>query len=246
MPVLLILTLVGVVIFFSHTIESITGFGGVVLSFPFALAVIGNIEQVKIILSILAWILAVYFAITKFKNILWPQFFTIILISGLGMPIGMIIFKTLDTQILKKVLGGFIILSSALQLIKIFGSNNKIVSLPDFLNYGFLFLGGIVHGAFASGGPLVVIYTTKKIPEKGQFRATLCLLWTTLNSILIVQYLIENKLTAKIGFDLLFLIPFTVAGIFFGEIIHKKVDECLFKKIVTSLLLAVGVIMLVV
>ena len=244
MSLLFILVLVGIVVFITHTLEAITGFGCTVLAFPFVIAIMGDIEQAKIILSILAWMLAIYFVITKFKSILWKQFGIIVLLAGLGMPIGMVLFKTLDPIILKKVLGVFIIISATIQLIKIFVPNNKIKVLPAFFNYNFLFLGGIVHGAFAVGGPFVVLYATKKLPTKGQFRATLCLLWATLNSILMVQYLFENKLNAKVGYELLILTPFLIAGIVFGEIIHKKVDEELFRKIVFSLLLIVGIVML--
>lgn len=244
MSLFLILTLVGIVVFITHTLEAVTGFGCTVLAFPFVIAIMGDIEQAKIILSILAWLLALWFVITKFKSIHWKQFGIIVLLAGLGMPFGMVLFKSLDATVLKKILGVFIVVSAGIQLTKIFAPNSKIRSLPAFFQYNFLFLGGIVHGAFAVGGPFVVLYATKKIADKGQFRATLCLLWAMLNSVLMVQYFLEGKLTEKTGFELSVLTPFLAAGIVFGEIIHKKVDEELFRKIVFSLLLIVGIVML--
>lgn len=244
MSILLILSLVGVVVFITHTLEAITGFGCTVLAFPFVIALMGDIEQAKIILSILAWLLALWFVITKFKSIQWKQFGIIALLAGLGLPIGMLIFKTIDPMILKKILGVFIIISAGIQLVKLFVPASKIRALPSFLSYNFLFLGGIVHGAFAVGGPLIVLYAANKLPNKGQFRVTLCLLWTLLNTILMIQYFFENKLTAKVGYELLVLSLFLAAGIFFGEYIHNKVDEGAFKKIIFSLLFIVGIVML--
>jgi hypothetical protein len=237
---------VGVIVFITHTLEAITGFGCTVLAFPFVIALMGDIEQAKIILSILAWILAVYFAITKFKSINWKQFGIIALFAGLGMPIGMLLFKAYNPFLLKKVLGTFIVLSAGIQLTKIFVPNNKIKALPSLLNYNFLFLGGIVHGAFAVGGSLIVLYSAKKIPDKRQFRATMTLLWTTLNTILVLQYFLEKKITEKVGFDLLSLLPFLIGGIVLGEVIHTKVSENLFKKIVFFSLLLVGIIMVII
>ncbi|MDR1172105.1 MAG: TSUP family transporter [Bacteroidales bacterium] len=245
MPVIEILLLVGLVVFITHTLEAVTGFGCTVLAFPFVIFLMKDLEQAKIVLSILAWILAVYFAVAKFGIISWKQFGIIILFAGLGMPVGMLIFENLDAHILEKALGGFIVISAAIQLYKCFVPASVTRALPDFIGYIFLFAGGIVHGAFAVGGPLVVLYSAGKIPDKGQFRATMCLLWTTLNSMLLIRFFIGEKLTVEIGRDLLVLFPFLIAGIFAGEAIHKKVNEAFFKKIVFISLFLVGVAMVV-
>jgi uncharacterized protein len=246
MSLLLMLSLVGLIVFITHTLEAITGFGCTVLAFPFVIAIMGDLERAKIVLSILAWILAGWFVITKFKHIYWKQFGIIVLLAGLGMPVGMFIFKSLDAVVLKKILGGFIVVSATIQLVKIYRPGNIISTLPAFFSYILLFLGGIVHGAFAVGGPLIVLYSAHKIPDKGSFRATMCLLWTTLNTVLILQYLFERKLTGKIGIELSALLPFLFAGIVLGEIIHNKVSEVLFKKIVFISLLLVGTTMVII
>lgn len=238
-----ILLLVGLVVFITHTLEAITGFGCTVLAFPFVILLMKDLEQAKIVLSILAWVLAAYFVVTKFKRIWWRQFGIILLLAGMGMPIGMLIFKSLDAALLNKILGVFIVLSAAVQLFKCYVPATKFHAIPQIVGYFLLFAGGVVHGAFAVGGPLIVLYSANKIPDKGQFRATMCLLWTTLNSVLIVQYFVEKKLTVEVGHDLLFLLPFLIAGIVAGEMIHNKVSETLFKKIVFISLFLVGILM---
>jgi hypothetical protein len=243
MSLLLILFLVGIVVFITHTLESITGFGCTVLAFPFVIALMGDLELAKIVLSILAWILALYFVIVKFKHINWKQFGVIILLTGLGLPLGMMIFKALDPVILKRILGVFIIVTAGIQIVRMFFPNVNVRSFPSFIGYGFLFVGGIVHGAFAVGGPLVVLYSAEKIPNKSQFRSTMVLLWTVLNTVLIIQYFLEKKLTKEVGFDLLVLLPFLIGGIIVGEYIHNKVNEALFKKIVFISLFLVGIVM---
>ena len=244
MPAIEILFLVGFVIFITHTLESITGFGCTVLAFPFVIALMGDLEIAKIVLTILAWILALYFVITKFKKINWNQFGIIVLFAGLGMPAGILLFKSFDAIILKKALGVFIIVSAAIQLFKSFVPATGVRSLPEWVRRIFLLSGGIIHGAFAAGGPLIVLYSTHKIPDKGQFRATMCLLWATLNTVLMFQYGFEKKLTFVIGYEILFLLPFLIAGIFAGEAIHNRVNEILFKKIVFASLLLVGITMI--
>ena len=104
-------------------------------------------------------------------------------------------------------------------------------------------LGGIVHGAFASGGPFVVLYAVKKLEDKGEFRATLCLLWASLNTVLMIDFYQDGIFTTEIMTELGILMPFLVAGIISGELIHNKVDPEIFKKIVFTVLLITGIIM---
>lgn len=238
-----ILLLVGLVVFITHSLEAITGFGCTVLAFPFVVMLMGDIESAKIVLSILAWVLALYFVVTKFRQIDWRQFGVIFLLAGLGLPIGIMVFNSLDRELLTRLLGAFIVLSASIQLYKCYFQSSGRVSLPRWMGYLFLFAGGIVHGAFAVGGPLIVLYSAKVITDKSRFRVTMCLLWTLLNAILIGQYLKDGCLTAAVGKDLLFLLPFLVAGIFVGEYIHNKVSELLFRKIIFFSLLVVGIVM---
>lgn len=243
MSIITILLLVGLVVFITHAFEAITGFGCTVLAFPFVIFLMKDLEQSKIILSSLAWMTTLYIVVTKFRHIHWKQFWIIILSAGLGMPIGMLLFKSLDAAILKKALGVFIVISAAIQLYKCFVPTSVMRSLPKFSGYIFLFTGGIVHGAFAIGGPLVVLYSTGKIPDKGQFRATMCLLWASLNTMLMFQFMFEKKLNLEAGRDLLILIPFLIAGILAGEVIHKKVNELLFRKVIFISLFLIGMLM---
>ncbi len=245
MSTLTILLLVGLVVFITHALEAVTGFGCTVLAMPFVIAITGDIAFAKIILSVLAWLLALYIALTNWRSINWRQFGIIVLLAAAGMPLGIYAFKSLDANILTRILGGFIVLTAGIQLYRLWGKKGAVSGRFHPLNYGYLFAGGVVHGAFATGGPLIVLYSTKKLSGKAQFRATMCLLWASLNTILIVQYGLDGALTRAVGTDLLLLLPFLAAGIVAGEWAHRRVNEMLFKKVVFCMLLLVGVVMLI-
>jgi uncharacterized membrane protein YfcA len=164
-----------------------------------------------------------------------------------GLPFGMYFFRTFDVIFLKKILGVFIVAASVWQLFLRLGrkrSNSEIFRGIRLLPYyGLLVIGGVVHGMFSTGGPLVVIYASRALPDKGQFRATLCLLWAVLNTVIIGVYLFECALTPSIAGDTGLLIPFVILGIIGGERIHHKVNEQIFSVIVFSMLLVTGVFM---
>lgn len=253
----LVFALVGFTVFITHALEAITGFGCTVLALPFVTALVGVKTGVPI-LATLAWILALYIVATKWRYINMKEFGLILFFVGLGLPFGMLAFKNLDSRLLKKILALFITLSAAWQVYRRFTRPNKgnahcpaatetVLTqrswgrLPYYL---LLVIGGMVHGAFASGGPLVVLYASKALTDKGSFRATLCLLWTTLNTILLANYLWTGVFTAPIISGTAGMLPFLVAGIIVGEKIHYRVDGELFGKLIFLVLLATGLFML--
>ena len=235
--------LAGLVVFVTHALEAVTGFGCTVLALPFITALFGLKEGVMT-LTILAWILALYIVATKRKDIEWRQFGVIVAFVMAGLPIGMYLFRRVDPAPLKKVLAGFIILASSFQLLAFAAPRKAGKRLPAPLGFLALFFGGIVHGLFSSGGPLVVLYASQALPDKGKFRATLCLLWATLNTILIGSYIATSTITALDVKRTAFMLPFLALGIAAGEWAHKRVKPAAFKLIVFSTLLAVGVVML--
>jgi uncharacterized protein len=237
------LLLAGLVVFVTHALEAVTGFGCTVLALPFITALFG-LKQGVMTLTILAWILALYIVAAKHKDIDWRHFGVIVAFVIAGLPIGMYLFKHVDPAPLKKVLAVFIILASSLQLLAFFAPRLAARRLPKPIGFILLFLGGIVHGLFSSGGPLVVLYASKALPDKSTFRATLCLLWATLNSIIIGSYIASSAITADDARRTAFMLPFLALGIIAGEWAHQRVKPEAFKLIVFSMLLVTGVIML--
>lgn len=241
---MMVIFLAGIVIFATHALEAVTGFGCTVLALPFITALFG-LKSGVMTLTILAWILALYIAITKRRDIDWKQFAVIVGFVIIGLPIGMYLFRHADAKPLKKILAAFIVLASSLQIAAHFNPKAAGRKLPKPLAYGLLAAGGIVHGIFSSGGPLIVLYASGALPEKGKFRATLCLLWSTLNSILIGGYLVSASLDRATLLRTGAMLPFLAAGIVAGEFIHKRVASRLFNLIVFGTLFCTGAIMLV-
>jgi uncharacterized membrane protein YfcA len=238
----------GLVVFLTHALEAVTGFGCAVLAMPFVTALLG-VRRGIIIITILGWFLALYIVISKRKQLNFRQFAVICGCMAIGLPVGMYLFRAFDTLLLKKLLGIFIIIASAWQLFMRLGRKNSHASeaprgIKALPYYGLLVTGGIVHGMFSTGGPLVVIYASQALPDKGQFRATLCLLWTVLNTVIIGAYFFEGSITMPIAGTTGMLVPFVIFGIIAGEKIHHKVNERFFSVIVFSMLLITGFFML--
>jgi uncharacterized protein len=233
----------GITVLITHALEAVTGFGCTVLALPFFTALVG-VRQGVMVLTILAWILSLYIVLSNWKDIDFRQYAIITALMLCGLPLGIFLFRNADVSSLRTILAVFIVLSASVQLLKLSGVIRITKALPKPLAYALLVTGGIVHGMFSSGGPLVVLYATTAIPDKSRFRATLCLLWTTLNSIIITSYLVGGLLDRPVLIQGAWMLPFLVAGIVVGEKIHYKVNARTFSYIVFSMLLFTGIFML--
>jgi uncharacterized membrane protein YfcA len=239
----------GIIFFITYTLEVITGFGGAVLAMPFVTSLIGMREGVMVITS-LGWALALYIAITNWKKINWPQFFRICGSMLIGLPLGMYLFRKFDVNFLKHFLAVFIVSVSLWHLamrlfIKKPNASNSPENSPQkgwkLIPYFFVLVaGGIVHGMLSIGGPLLVIYASKALPEKGAFRSTLCLLWSVLNTVIIAMYFIERSYTVQAAGTIGIITPFVVLGIVLGEKIHTRLNEQFFSILVFAMLLVTG------
>jgi len=244
MNIVLIIILFGLVVLITHLLEGITGFGCTVLALPFCIMLVGLKTAVPSLI-ILAWILTLYIIIVDHKNIVWRQYFKILAFALLGLPIGLVLFSYMSESILKFILGIFMILVSIRGIYINFGGKHLQKKIPGFVLNIVLILGGLIHGAFGSGGPLVVIYATENLKEKSNFRATLCMLWFTLNTIILVKDLFTSIITLPVLKISLFSLPFLVVGMILGNNYHSKFSDKTFHKMIYIVLLISGIFMFI-
>ena len=75
--------------------------------------------------------------------------------------------------------------------------------------------------------------------DKSRFRATLIMVWFTLNGLLTLGYAAQGALQ-PVWPQLAALAPVVLAGIVLGEILHHRVDEHRFRQVLFSVLLLAG------
>lgn len=251
------LILTAIVIFITHVLGTITGFGSVVIAFPFITALLG-IYEAKVLLAIVGYPISVYILAKNFRAVDWGQFARIGLGTLAGMPFGIYFFIRFPANILNLAMGLFLVVASLIQLRREFtgGARKREVS---GLAYGaLLFFGGIIHGAFGTSGPFMVLYAARYLPDKDRFRATLSLLWVVLTVVLfIMDYTFfpffdrlyatvcgQRPIPADVG-HLLWMTPFMLLGLIWGEVLIQRVNARVFRRFVFFVLLITGGTMVV-
>lgn len=238
---------VGLVVFTTFTLEGISGFGSTVLALPFIIMLLG-IDQAVPLLSTLGWLLAMFIIVRSRHKIDLKEYRFIALNVALGVPAGLFLSSKLPEKPLIALLVAVMffvgIRGVATQFRPALTAGNKPAE-HSWLMRAILFCGGIIHGAFSSGGPVIIIYASKALPDKSLFRVTLSLLWLTTNSIMLATWTIRGDVwTAEIGKSLLCALPFVSAGIIFGDCLHHQVNQRVFRILVYSVLCAAATVLL--
>ena len=237
--------LAGLLIFISNATEAVIGFGATLIAIPFITLLLGMKTGV-VALTTVSYTLAIYTVISKRKKINYKEYFTILPIMLLMLPIGMQIIRSLDAAYLKKFLGLFLVVVSTIQIITFFKKDEEVeIKRPSLLIKLLLLIpGGIIQGAFSSGGPFVVLYAKKCIKDKTEFRATLSLLWVSLNTLILGRYALEGSYTHEVITTYFSLIPFMLLGIVVGEYLHFKISQRAFSLVVYIGLFITGLFLL--
>ncbi len=234
--------ILAVIVLAAYQIGATTGFGSAIIALTFAV----NFYPIDYLIPV---VVPLNLAICSYlvlrhpsgirkemllKNILPPV--------CLGLPVGLVIFHTVDTDRLKWTFGLFVLLLSAFELLRTARATRAQLLRPlsATTSAAWLWMGGVIQGLWVSGGPLVAYWAGRTLPEKGAFRSTLSCLFLILNAVLFASHLAAGRITAGTLRASLLLLPAVFLGIVAGEWLHARLPERGFRMVVFAVLVFAG------
>lgn len=223
--------LLALIAFVAFSCEALAGFGGTVL----ALALGAEVRPLQELLAILvpanlvlsAGIVVRHFAAVD-RRLLLLRIAPLML---LGLPFGIL---------LNHVAGR--------ALVPLFAAVVITLSILSFArprerpSSAWLWLAGIIHGAWGTGGPLVV-FVVKGLDDKHAVRATLAALWLALNAVLVGSFVVDGRLTTRTIVASLALVPVAAGALVVGELIAARWSTVRFRAFGAALLGAAGLLL---
>lgn len=227
-------------VFVSNIIQSLTGFAGVMLSIPPTILLYGP-DMAKAVINVIAWMVCVLLMIQNRQFVNPKELFRIVVFMLIGMGLGIHLYNVLNPAILVPVYGA-IIVGVALKNLLMKQSSS---SLPNWIAIPILLGAGVIHGMFASGGALLVVYLVATFRDKDSFRANVASVWAILNMVLMFNDY-EKGLFNFEFFELLGLgiVPLVIA-IYLGNKIHDIINQKMFNRLTYCLLLTAGSMILI-
>jgi uncharacterized membrane protein YfcA len=233
----------GAFILLAYTLEAITGFGSIVIALSLGILVL----PIDIVLPILVALNIPMSATIAYKNrhsINTHLLFKVILPGMLlGTVTGYFVKPYIDEERLKTLFGLLIIWFSSRELWRMHHAQTD-AARATWLTRIITYVAGITHGLFASGGPLLVYAVAGTKIDKSAFRATMVVVWLSMNSLLFIAFLIDGRMQPLLGNIALYL-PLLIVAVKLGNYLHHKLDEKHFRMGIYYLLLLTGMILII-
>lgn len=240
LPEAIKLALFAVAIFVSNIVQALTGFAGVMLSIPPSILLFGP-DMAKAVINAVCWGVCIMLAWQNREYINKKEIARIVLFMLVGMAVGIYLYSIVNASILVPFYGA-IIVAAALKNILMKPSDKD---LPLWVAIPVLLGAGIIHGLFASGGALLVIYLVATFRDKNTFRANVAAVWCVLNFVLMVTDFEKGLYNAQFFTLIAYSIPPLVIAVYLGNKIHHMINQKMFNRVTYGLLLMSGSMILI-
>lgn len=230
----------------AYAVQTATGFGSTLICVTFGAQLIGLQEVIHLVVP-LSFLQTGYIVVRHRDGIHRELLLKRVLpLMALGMAFAFFLLTRVGGPWLGLAFGVMVLALSARDLRRLrVGSPalEKPISRPA--SAAALFGAGVVHGIYASGGPLLVYAIGREGLSKKAFRSTLSAVWIALNIILVSRFILGGVYARAVLLDVLLLVPAVPLGVLLGEWVHHRVDERTFKMAVLVLLLAAAISLIV-
>ncbi len=214
-------------------IESIIGFGGGLITYSI-LGFFMNLKDMVLAALYVGTCSSFYIFYTDFKSFDVKIFRSILPISLLGTVLGVFIFSKFSSEILSLIFGILLIILA----IKILFYDRYI--LPKFFKSKLIFIAGIIQGSFGIGGPFWVNALKNDFKNKSSLRTTMAMIFIFFNIVRAIQLTIEGEIKPEFFAKIWWVMIPVFLAIRLGYVVHLKVSEDFFKKLIAVMTIFAG------
>jgi uncharacterized protein len=230
---------VSAVLFLASAIRSTLGFGEALVAVPLLALVIP--VQVAAPVAVLASITIALIAVLQdWRHIHVRSAIWLVLSTVAGIPLGLLLLKSVPEAVVKTVLAGVILAFSGYCLLR--RRQGDIAS--EGYSWLFGFAAGILGGAYGMNGPPLAIYGSLRGWSPKQFRATLQGYFLPASLIGMCGYGLTGLWTSQVNHFYVESLPLVVAATFLGRKVNRHLDSNRFQVVVHVGLIGIGCILL--
>jgi uncharacterized membrane protein YfcA len=228
----------------AYVLKAITGFGTALILVP-ALALVFDIKEAIAIAALGDVVSSAILSHRDHSHLSFAKLKEISIGLFFGTILGVIILNTVNTDLLKIMLGVFIAVYLIIQQVN---PTIKITSewFRKALGYLFGFIGGVCGGIFNTNGPAIFVYVRSAFPSKEVIRANIFFLFL-LDSIWRTGLFTINGLItwSLIGTFSLLVVPSMLLGLYIGDKIDKRLKHEHYSTLSKLVLIVSGIKLLI-
>lgn len=229
-----------IVLFAAHFLGGLAAFGSTLLALPLLLLIGWETRPAVALLVMVGLVQATLVACLTWRGVRGRTLLHILVVAGVGIPIGFLIGNVLPRRGLDMLLGLLLMAAGASRLLEHWG--RKEYRPPNWLMNALLIVGGIVHGAFGSGGVTLTIYGRYALKDKEAFRGTLSVMWVVMNLFVLAGLVMEGHLGPPVSAAAMPGAFAVVLATWLGHRMARRLSQEQFTNAVAVLLCVAGVL----
>lgn len=232
-----------VAVFAASVLQSATGIGFGVVAGPVLLIVLNSSSAIQVSVM-LNFLIALILAPSLWQKMNRQLLKCLLIGIVAGSLPGLLIYLYLDIVLLKVLAGAVVLFTLVLM-----SRGGKTASQPGDVATGKVeqisvgVIAGIMGGSLAMPGPVPAAWMSARGIEKDTIRATILIMFVAAYSVtLLLQFTVVSisletlRLTATLA-------PSTIAGIFLGTFLSRKISEQVFRHLLSTVLATTAIIL---
>ena len=227
-------------LFVTHVVGGVAAFGSTLLALPLLLLAGWELRPAVGLLVIVGCVQAAQVAAMTWRALDRRALTQVVVLAGAGLPVGFATAARLPQRSLGVLLGVVLVAAGASHLRE--QRTGRAWEPPAWVLRVLLLAGGVIHGAFGSGGATLTVYARYVLKDKAAFRATLSTIWTVLNSFVIVGLWRSGALDHRVGVTALAGVPTVLLATWVGDWLVRRLSQEQFARLVALLLCVAGVL----
>ena len=230
-------------LFATHVLGGVAAFGSTLLALPLLLLLGWDLRAAVALLATVGLVQAVHVSCLTWRGADRRALVRILVVAGLGIPLGFLAAGHLPERGLGVLLGVLLAAAGGSRLVE--HCRRTTWRPPGWVLYTLLLAGGVIHGAFASGGATLTIYGRYALRHKAVFRGTLALMWVILNTVVVIGLAFEGRFDRGLAAVLLPAIPVVLLATWCGDRLARRLSQERFVDLVAALLCLAGILTIV-
>ena len=231
------LLLVLAVIAFATFTHAVTGFGLALVAMPLLVDLIG-IRQAAPLVALIGICIQIVMVARYRQRVTWREIRALIIGSVIGIPLGVLLLAVANEALITLLLG---VVVTAYALYALLVPVHRIPEMNGpLVAYGVGLAGGVLTGAYNSGGPPLVIYGSARRWDPLTFKGNVQAVLVFHSVAAIASHGVAGNLTPPVFEWFLAAIPVLLASTVAGFVLDRFINPRRFHQLVLLLLIALG------
>lgn len=216
-------------------IQGLTGFGFSLVAIP-VLAVFINIKQAVPLSVSIALITVIILSFQLRGHLEWRRLVAMGIGLLPGVVLGTFFLKNLPDNIIKFIMGNFLLIFSMYNLF----NNNVKKQLNVYWGIIAGFLSGLISATIGGGGLPVIVYTSISGWTQDEIKATLAFFFIGMAGLTVIAHTLSGLINLEVIRMMIYSAPAALFGLFFGILSYSRIDRNFYLKTVNIILAILG------